>query len=60
MKLLLAHGEPSRRAALGEHLRAAGHAVHMGLRRIFVTRGAELVGTVTGFDLVRVMTWDAL
>ncbi|MBL0198452.1 MAG: CBS domain-containing protein [Myxococcales bacterium] len=40
--------------------RAAGHAVQMGLRRIFVTRGAELVGTVTGFDLVRVMTWDAL
>jgi len=27
VKLLLAHGEPSRRAALGEHLRAAGHAV---------------------------------
>ncbi|HRG95558.1 MAG TPA: CBS domain-containing protein [Polyangiaceae bacterium] len=40
--------------------RAAGHAVQMGLRRIFVTRGGELVGTVTGFDLVRVMTWDTL
>ncbi len=40
--------------------RAAGHAVQMGLRRIFAMRGNALAGIVTGFDLVRVMTWDGL
>ena len=38
--------------------RAAGHAVQMGLRRIFAMRGEELAGIVTGFDLVTVMTLD--
>lgn len=39
--------------------RAAGHAVQMGIRRIFATNpSGEIAGVVTGFDLVKVMTWD--
>lgn len=38
--------------------RAAGHAVQMGIRRIFALKGDTISGIVTGFDLVAVMTWD--
>lgn len=40
--------------------RAAGHAVQMGIRRIFALRGDTVSGIVTGFDLVTAMTWDDL
>lgn len=38
--------------------RVAGHAIQTRVRRVFVSEGAQIVGVVTGFDLVRVMTRD--
>jgi len=38
--------------------RAAGHAVQMGIRRIFALRDGTISGIVTGFDLVTVLTLD--
>ncbi|MBK8218553.1 MAG: CBS domain-containing protein [Myxococcales bacterium] len=38
--------------------RAAGHAVQMGIRRIFALKDETISGIVTGFDLVTVMTLD--
>jgi CBS domain-containing protein len=35
--------------------RVAGHAIHMGVRRILAVHDRELRGIVSGFDLVRVM-----
>lgn len=38
--------------------RVAGYAMQTRVRRIFVVDGENLVGLVTGFDVVRVMTRD--
>lgn len=38
--------------------RAAGHAVQMGIRRIFALRDDTISGIVTGFDLVTVLTLE--
>ena len=38
--------------------RVAGHAIQTRVRRVFVTDGPQIVGLVTGYDVVRVMTLD--
>lgn len=38
--------------------RAAGHAVQMGIRRIFAVKDETIAGIVTGFDLVTVLTLE--